>query len=78
MNAFQKATADCDRPDCKLVDRGGVSTLMAWTPTYDKNGNRTDRGDPNIRHSTIQCLTCNREWDAKTQYGETTVTVRSQ
>lgn len=75
MNAFQEATKDCQRDDCSLSAIGGVVTCLAWTPTYDKNGARTDRGDPNIHSSRLVCSTCGRRWSVQTQYGETTVTL---
>ena len=76
MNAIQQATKDCQRTDCSLTDSGGVSTCMDWTPTYDKEGFRTGRGDPNITSWSIRCSTCKREWGAREQYGTVTVTER--
>jgi hypothetical protein len=74
MNLFQRATKDCTRSDCQLVSSGGFSTCMGYMPTYDKNGTRTDRGDPNIHSSSLHCMTCGNRWHISTQYNETTIT----
>jgi len=76
MNTIAEVTKDCPREDCSITDFGGVgtSTCMGWMPTYDKHGNRTDRGDPNIHSSALKCYTCGASWSISTQYGETTIT----
>ena len=75
VNNIHEATKDCLRDDCSISAVGpSRSTLMAWTPTYDKHGNRIDRGDPNIHSTTMRCWTCGSEWLLSTQYGETKVT----
>ncbi len=76
MNIIREATKTCERTDCSLTESGGVSTCMGFTPTYDKDGKRTDRGDPNITSWSIRCSTCKREWDASEQYGNTTISER--
>lgn len=73
MNTISEVTKDCTREDCSITGGFGTSTCMAWTPTYDKNGNQTDRGDPNIHSSSLKCLTCGASWWLRTQYGETTI-----
>lgn len=74
MDLIKEATRDCPREDCSLTSRGGASTCMAWTPTYDKHGHRTDSGDPNIHSGSLKCSSCGREWITQTQYGKTSVT----
>lgn len=76
MSLIQQATKDCERDDCRITENGGASTCIAWTPVYDKQGNRADRGDPNTHWSALICSTCKREWSVRTQYGETTLTAR--
>lgn len=73
---ISEMTKDCRRQDCSLSDYGvSTSTCMGWIPTYDKHGNRTDRGDPNIYRSGMRCSTCGLIWEIRTQYGETTMTL---
>jgi YD repeat-containing protein len=62
-----------DPSECRLSSSGGTSTAMAWFPTYDGNGNRIGRGDPNIHTSQVSCSTCRMAWIESTQYGETTI-----
>lgn len=79
MNLIPELTKNCQREDCSIVGGScGVSTLVAWTPTYDKHGNRTDRGDPNTFTTTYKCVTCGASWSATTQYGETKITPRNE
>ena len=66
-------TKDCSRQDCQIIFKGSTNTLMAWSPVYDRNGNRIDSGDPNISTHFIRCRVCGREWVAETQYGTTSV-----
>jgi len=76
FQTIARCTKDCPREDCAIIDLGGASTCMGWTPTYDKHGNRTDRGDPNIHSNGLKCTTCGASWFASTQYGKTTITAR--
>lgn len=79
MNMIAEATKDCPREDCRLTDFGVSSTTcMGWTPTFDKYGNRTDSGDPNITTGAIKCVTCGASWNYRTQYGETALTPRDR
>jgi hypothetical protein len=73
LTAFQKATEHCEREDCSLSATHVASTCLTWTPTYNKQGERTDKGDPNTYTNTIECSTCNRKWEAATLYNETTI-----
>lgn len=64
-------------PDCGgccryRIDRS-VTTAMFYTPIYDKCGNNVNQ-DGNTTMNTITCVTCNRNWLAKTQYGNTEFT----
>lgn len=73
MNTIKEATKDCPRTDCSITCGGSTSTCMGWTPTYDKLGNRTDSGDPNIHTQWLRCSTCGKSWTASTQYGKTAI-----
>ena len=78
MSLIPELTKDCPREDCSITGgNSGVSTCMGWTPTYDKRGNRTDRGDPNSFTTSYLCSVCGAQWSATTQYGETKITRRS-
>jgi hypothetical protein len=79
MNYIAECTKNCPREDCSITCSitGGdmwFSTLMGWIPTYDKNGNRTDPGDPNIRSTEVRCSVCEKHWRISEQYGDVTVT----
>ena len=68
-------TKDCPREDCRIrFDMSGTSTLMAWSPVYDKDGNDVSGGNPNIHTSGASCDTCGRRWVSRTQYGKTVTT----
>lgn len=60
MNTIQKITQNCEN-DCQIKDEGSVTTLVAWSPTYDKNGNYTSK-NPNTITSNFRCLTCGKRW----------------
>lgn len=66
---------ECDRDgtECQIQISSGMATCMAWWPTYDGNGRRTDKGDPNIYTQDVHCYTCKRRWVRRTQFGETTI-----
>lgn len=44
--------------ECRFADLGGTTTLMGWTPVYDRAGDRIDHGDPNKTTITFKCLVC--------------------
>jgi hypothetical protein len=69
-------TKDCPREDCSIQSGISTMTCMGWTPTYDKSGNRTDRGDPNIEATAYRCAKCGDEWTVRTQYGVSVVSRR--
>jgi hypothetical protein len=78
MNQIEQLTKDCPRDDCEITGgNSGISTCMAWTPVYDKHGNRTDRGNPNIVITSYLCSVCGREWSVRTQYGESKIIERA-
>lgn len=62
----------CEK-ECSFSFYGGMSTCMAYYPTYDKHGNETSK-DPNTHTSNVRCNTCNREWHIARCRGETTIT----
>ncbi len=77
MNLSQELTKECQRDACQLTGLdSGTSTCIGWMPTYDKHGNRTDRGDPNIFTQSIKCLTCGASWSVQTRRDERTITRR--
>jgi hypothetical protein len=66
-------SCDRDPSECRIVSRGGSSTLLAWSPVYDGNGKRIDKGDPNTHTVEVSCGACGRQWTESTRYGETTI-----
>ena len=74
MNIIQQITKDCPREDCSMLEGGSTSTCMGWQPTYDKAGQRIDKGDPNTHTTSWRCSSCNRAWVTNTRYGETSIT----
>lgn len=76
QNLIQQMTKDCASIDCAIHQiGGGVRTSLGWVKVYDKLGNRIDKGDPNITTSKWRCEVCGLEWKARTQYGQTTVSL---
>jgi hypothetical protein len=63
---------DCPREDCRIQNRGTSSTLMGWTPTYDKYGRQLN-SNPNTVKTHFHCLTCGEAWIRKTKSGVTTI-----
>ena len=64
---------DCDREDCRFQNLGSSTTLIGWSPVYDKQGNQVNH-DPNTRRTGYRCTSCARRFEVKTQSGKTTVT----
>jgi hypothetical protein len=62
---------NCEK-DCRFTYEGESTTLLGWTPVYDKTGVQRNE-NPNIRKQTIDCLTCNKRWCFETQYGQTKI-----
>lgn len=62
---------ECPRDDCRFLDCGSSSTLVAYIPIYDKNGVNTNP-DRNTTTSIFECITCGKRWKCKTQLGERT------
>jgi hypothetical protein len=76
MSLIAKLTKDCQREDCQIIGgNSSVSTYIAWTPTYDKSGKRTDRGDPNWSTTSYSCITCRAGWSVTRHYDETTISL---
>lgn len=67
---IQEMTKSCPREDCRLVDRGSMTTLLAWNPTYDKNG-ILQTEDPNDTIQTMECVTCGKRWQIASGGGRT-------
>lgn len=66
---------DCPRDDCRFAeDQASFTTAMAWTPVYDKHGQRLNH-NPNTRTTQIACETCGGAWARITRAGETTFRV---
>jgi hypothetical protein len=74
MNLIAAMTDNCPREDCSITQGLGTVTCMGWTPSYDKSGKRTDRGDPNTTTTAYRCTQCGNQWLVSTQYGVSTVT----
>ena len=61
MGLVRDLTRSCERVDCSITFGAYTSTLLGWTPTYNKFGKQTSK-DPNYRTQTARCLTCNKTW----------------
>ncbi len=61
---------DCNRNDCVLKEVGSSSTLMSWSQTFDRFGNRLDAEDPNTKTTSYYCRTCGKTYTVETQYGK--------
>ena len=62
---------ECPREDCRFSHSGGMTTLVAYIPIYDKNGVNTNP-DRNTTSFSIECLTCGKMWRGETCMSETT------
>jgi transposase-like protein len=65
MNTIQKLTEHCPREDCSILDHGSITTLIAWSPSYDKNGN-IQGTNPNTVITRYECRMCGKQWQVST------------
>lgn len=57
----QKPIVDCEREDCRILNLGSSTTLLGWTPVYDKYGNDISV-NPNKTTTHYRCSVCGRDW----------------
>ena len=57
---------------CKFISQNEMTTLIGWTPVYDKFGKQLNR-DPNTTKKTVCCLTCGKQWYLSSTLGVTTI-----
>lgn len=70
MSIIARICEGCEREDCRIrMDGGGVTTCMAFTPEYDRQGRRVSF-DPNTTTMGADCATCGREWSVIHHDGE--------
>ena len=62
---------ECERDDCRFLQSGGRSTLVAYIPIYDENGVNTNP-DRNTTTSNLECLSCGKRWVVTYCYNQTT------
>lgn len=59
-------------PQCEesteIICLGDSSTLLAWSPSYDEEG-EYHQHDPNVTTSSWQCNGCDHVWEQKKQTG---------
>lgn len=67
MSTIRTLTRGCEK-DCSISDLGSETTLIGWTPSYDKNGRRQGF-DPNTHTAHYRCSTCGASWKVKTGGG---------
>ena len=58
---MSKPLVDCESESCRIQVLGQMTTLLGWTPVYDKYG-KSHGSDPNKTTTQYKCLTCNKEW----------------
>ncbi len=51
----------CEKPT-KISYISSLTTLIAYHPTYDENGNKISY-DPNTKTHTFHCLECDRDFN---------------
>lgn len=61
-------TKDCPRNDCRLTVGMSSTTLLGWSPVYDKHGDRID-SDPNWTTVEYRCARCKVAWKVRTREG---------
>ena len=67
----------CTTPGwCEIINHGSSTTLLAWKPRYDGDGNQLNH-DPNRVESRLECLTCKKKWCHITQGEQETNIVES-
>lgn len=57
------------RTDCAFSGGGMCTTLLGWTPVYDRAGKLLN-ADPNTITRTVSCHTCRRQWLTRTRGGK--------
>lgn len=66
----------CERQDCSIKIQRGEETTMGWLGrTYDRQGKRTDGGNPNRADFAARCERCSKSWAVRTK-GERVVDIR--
>lgn len=53
---------------CRIRYESSYNTAVYYPPILDEYGNNTNP-DRNISTGKVKCLTCNRQWEYKTQNG---------
>lgn len=71
MGLIAKLTAGC-KGDCRVSLEGGVSTLVGWTPVYDRHGQLLNE-DPNTHTQGAYCGACRKRWTVSQTAGKTTI-----
>ena len=59
---------------CKINELGTTTTLLAWKPQYDGDGNKLNH-DPNRIETIFVCLTCKQKWLRIKDNGKETIVV---
>jgi hypothetical protein len=72
---FTNPNPNCEK-ECLFTKSGSMSTLMAYIPMYDKNGNNVNP-DRNIISYNISCVVCGKLWSAEECMGETSFRERT-
>ena len=72
INDLTNVTEWCPNDSCAIQYMGSSTTLVAWSPTYDKWGNATSE-DPNTHTSVYRCNTCDARWTISCYRQETTI-----
>ena len=62
---------ECPREDCRFSYGGGMTTLVAYIPIYDKNGVNINP-DRNIKTFEVSCGSCGKMWKGKIYLNELT------
>lgn len=63
---------NCPTPrHCVITFEGSNTTLLAWSPVFDGNGNLLNV-NPNDVEAKFDCDTCGRKWIRKTLANEET------
>ena len=57
---------------CRLAVGPTDSTLIGYTPVYDRYGKRTNR-DPNTHRCNIRCEACGTAWRVTERDGEAVI-----
>ena len=72
-DTLEQMTSDCLNDFCQISFGPGTSTLIGWSPSYDKKG-RITSNNPNRTTTPAWCNKCGRRWSITSANGQSEIT----